>query len=94
MYTPERLIELFEGFEKKVLDNTINDAESDELSYFVTRNGVQLREVIPDYEKRCTRMADHFLYGLDRWLLTKSDGCGKCRGCEMAREARERLIGN
>lgn len=94
MYTPERLIELFDGLEKKVLDNTINDAEADELSYFVTRNGVQLREVIPNYEERCKRMADIFMFGLDRWLASNTDGCGKCRGCELAREARERLISN
>lgn len=94
MITPEWLIGKFEAFEKLLESNEFTELDSDNLQSFITKNAIQLREVITNYEPRCSRMADILLNRVDRWLASKSDGCGHCRGCQLAKEARERLISN
>ncbi len=94
MITRESLLAKFSDFERKILSDEISDAENDEAVKFIADHRVQLREIMgKEYDARCEKMADHLLTMTDRILARKSDGCGKCRGCQMVQEARRRVAG-
>jgi hypothetical protein len=93
MLTPEQLAAKFAAIKAAIMADDYDDFEAGLATDFIVKYRVQLAEVIPTFDLDCHEMSEHEMLKADAVLARmRTDGCGKCRGCILVREARERVL--